>query len=163
MGKRIAFTDDQHSEMIKAYTEGERLDSIAGRFGCSVSTLCNRVIRPAGLIEPGRKRSRLSHAAKDEMARRYAEGESLGVLSRVFDCTVANVRYLVRLRGVEIRSPGKAAVSSEILELIRQRRADGVSHLAIARELGVKKHTVLTWCRRIGLPADRHSGAAHPS
>jgi HNH endonuclease len=163
MGKRIAFTDDQIVGMVKAYTEGERLDSIAGRFGCSVSTLCNRVIKPAGLVEPGRKRSRYSHAEKDEMARRYDEGESLGSLARAFGCTVPNVRYLVRNRGVQVRAPGKSQVSEATLGLIRERRAAGVSHQVIATELGVKKHTILVWCRKIGLPADRASGSAHPS
>lgn len=163
-GRARAFTDEQRAEILAAYEGGESVRSIGARYGCSGQTVHQWVIRPSHLFAPGEKKQRYTPAQKREMVTRYEAGESLGALGRAFGCEAANVRYVLKRRGVTIRPPGREKPSPETLALVRERREAGASHLEIANELGVRKHTVLTWCRQMGLPRDPSaSGPEHPS
>jgi transposase-like protein len=156
-------TDADRADILARYAAGEPVRTIAERFGCSPKTLHTRVIRDSDVFDVGHKRSKHSPEQKQAMVERYQAGESLRTISRDLGCTPGNVRWIVLARGVDLRPDGRPAVAAATLELVRRRRAEGVSHQKIAAELGVSGRTVLGWCRRIGMPVARRSGAAHPS
>jgi hypothetical protein len=159
---RHSFTDEQLADMVRRYQGGETATSLGVDFGCSTQTITRNLSR-LGVLDPRRgPRSRYTPEEKRALVARYEGGESLASIARDLGCTAGNVRFMLLAQGVQMRAHHRPSVPSETLDLIRQRRFEGVSHRRIGEELGRPQHWVLTQCRAMGLPPDpTKSGPAH--
>lgn len=159
--RKVSITDEQRAEAIRRYQAGEGSTTIAADLGCSPKTILDKVLRPAGveITLGGRK---LTPAQRNEVAKRYAAGESLRQLAKAFDCSPPNIKWLIQHRGIQVRPTGRPPASPEMLELIRARRTEGASHRMIAKELGRSERWVVQQCREMALPVEpMPSGSEH--
>ncbi|GHF17075.1 hypothetical protein GCM10011600_17290 [Pseudolysinimonas yzui] len=126
-------------------------------------TLWNRGPALVGLLERSRRmgvkrvetsprvvqrQKRLTRRERAEVARRYAAGESMGVLAVVFGCHRSAIRRAVDHEGIERRDWRTRKVD---IEKAQERYEAGQTAAQIASEFGVSATAVLNHLRRAGV------------
>lgn len=104
---RVSWIPEQIAESIAAaYTAGDTVMSIAGRFGIHASTVTRVAVR-AGI--PKRMPSRVVLSPEDQkrLADRYEAGEKSEDLARCFNTNLNTVTKIVRRLGGRVRALGK--------------------------------------------------------
>lgn len=150
---RHYFTADKEADIVSRYQLGETVVGLATAFGCSDKPIL-RVLRFHGAYELGRRGQYLP-AQKQTMADQYRSGESLSVLAAMHGCSVTNVWQILQTLGVPMRKKGRAPrVSQATLDLLKQRRSEGINSRRIADELGVTVGDIGRWLRLLGLPTN---------
>jgi uncharacterized protein (DUF433 family) len=94
------------------------------------------------------RQKHLTRGERAEVARRYAAGESMGVLAVAFGCHRSAIRRAVDHEGVERRDWRTRKVD---VEQARQRYEAGQTAAQIAAEFGVSATAVLNHLRRAGV------------
>jgi hypothetical protein len=162
-GKAIKyrFTSDQIMSIAAQHRKGEPSYIIGKDFGCSGQVI-TRLLKQHGYWDASiRYKTRLTSQLR-EIAERYEAGESMGALGRTYGCTPANIHFIMRKQGVEVRPRGRAAVPQETLDWIRKQRECGITYKTIADDMGITPNRVMWICRNMGVPLDPHkSGSEH--
>lgn len=151
MPPRIEFTVGQQNEFVARYEAGVPVYLMARELGVHFRVV-ERVLRTRGVYEPGRKfQGRWTDQQKREVVDRYLAGETQMQLAAAFDCHRTNIHYFLKSRKIPLRPALTYPIDSASEALLRQRRAEAVPFVDIARELGIPKHRALQWGRQLGL------------
>lgn len=149
--RRYSFDPD---DLRRRYEAGESASSIAVSLGVAHSTVTGH-LRLAGVaIRSGSEAMRARHGLTvdvEELVRRYRAGESTPVLAAALGISSATVYVHLRAAGVQLRTfreANRLAKGVAIDEAdLRARYDRGQSVLAMAREMGVGRPTIM---RRLG-------------
>lgn len=77
----------------------------------------------------------ISSQQQKEIAKKYREGSSSVEISKEYDCTPRNIRYILKKLKVKMRNPKKALAKKEKVDIIKLHHA-GYLVMEIAREVG---------------------------
>lgn len=145
-------------DLRRRYEAGESAPSIAAALGVSDSTVIES-LRLAGVaIRTRGEATRARHGLSIDipaLIRRYQGGESTPKLAAALGISIATVDRALREAGVCLRSPREAALLARAVAVdeadLRARYDRGQSVLAMSRDLGVSRPTIMRRLEAMGI------------
>lgn len=147
------WTDEEKSDIVLAYQQGERVHDLALRHGCRTDAI-SAALREHGTGPHRGAYRRFSDEKEAQIAEEYRAGASTGALAAKHDCGRALITRIARQYGALVRGRGnqhKIATDVQIAEIVRLRQKDELSQAAIAQRLGVSQIVISRVLREQGL------------
>jgi DNA-binding CsgD family transcriptional regulator len=109
-GRSISPARGREDEIATAYQQGQTIEQIAARLGCSISPV-RAALRRAGVETngPGRRRRPVDAA---DIVERYSAGATLAELGVVYGVSSKVIADVLETRGIARRSPGRRPTKS---------------------------------------------------
>lgn len=96
----------QEADLASLYAAGETVESLAVRFGCSVTTV-REVLSASGVEMRARGPRSPLDGREDELAAAYIGGATVRDLAERFGANQRTIRKVLAHQGVEMRRPGR--------------------------------------------------------
>ena len=139
-------TDQQRSDILQAFVNGERVDVLANRYAVS-ETLVRKLAKDRGVTREPQHAYRRSDEEKAAIVQEYLDGEKVAIICRRYRISDETLRRMVRAAGHQVRSVaggGKNPCSLAIAEALEV----GEPIESICERLSVTKHAVTMVAKR---------------
>lgn len=145
---------ERNAEIVHRVHAGETCTAVAREFGLSAGSV-SHICREAGVSLHARSKEQ-TQARNAEIVRRVKAGESLTDTAKAFGLKPVYIEFICRNAGVNgwglrrNRNRERNQHRERDADIVR-RIKDGESQASIAREFGLKPHTVQHICRKAGI------------
>ena len=150
------YSEDICRKMIDLYQQGNSLESIIARFGCSRKIL-NRILDehevercPYTLTQFQPRFTKEDH---QRMVAMYESGISQRAIAKEFGCSNFAMFRIFEKLGIEKRPvPPRHIITPDDREMIVKLRSQGKSYPEIAAKIGCSRETVIAVMRQLNVP-----------
>ena len=149
------FSKENCQKMVDLYQQGNALESIAARFGCSVKIL-NRILDEHA-VERHPNQTQFQPRFTEEDHRRmvsmYEDGKSQREIAGEFGCRPFALSRIFKKMGIKKPpAPPRHTITPEDREMIVKLRSQGKSYPEIAAKIGCCRETVIAVMRQLNVP-----------